>query len=503
MAAPSTFKCDVCGYIHEGEAPPAQCPVCGVGPELFSPFEVASPAPVLTTTPATAPAALWRCQLCGHIHEGPTAPPHCPVCHVGAEMFEPVADVPVAKAPAHRRILVIGSGVAGVTAAEAARRADEGAVITLLGKEPDAPYYRINLTRYLAGEVDEPTLRLKPEDWYNRTRILRQVGEVRRIERATRELVLSDGTVHPYDSLIVASGAHAFVPPISGASRQGVQVCRSLADARQLLAAVSRGSRLVVIGGGLLGLEIAGALNKQGARVQVLEGFGWLLPRQLAEPAGVHLRRYLEGQGLAVRCGAKVEEIVGDEAAHGVRLGDGEVVDCDRVVLAAGVRPNSYLARQAGLAVHNGIVVDDAMRSSDPDIFAAGDVAEHAGLVAGLWPMAYAQGAVAGANAAGAELHYKAVPMSARLKVLDVGLFSIGAFTPPDGSYQVFERDEGSDYLRLVCRDGALVGANLFGDTDMARAIQDAIEKGTQIRELGALTSRVPELLTLCSGVKD
>ncbi len=230
----------------------------------------------------------------------------------------------------------------------------------------------------------------------------------------------------------------------------------------------------------------------------VLEGFGWLLPRQLAEPAGKMLQSYLAGLGMDIRCSVRVKELVGDEAVRGVRLEDGTEVPADFVVLATGVRPNSYLARQCGLEVDKGVVVNDRMETSDPTIYAVGDLAQHRGQLPGLWPFSYAHGAVAGANAAGGNAEFHGMPMSNQLKVLDVQMFSIGQIQPLDGSYRVLEEASDNRYLRLVCHDGKLVGANLYGDASLSGTIREAVESGKPILALGDLLKKLPALRDMC-----
>jgi len=389
-------------------------------------------------------------------------------------------------------VVVVGAGVAGVTAAERARATAPGIDVTLVCKEPGLPYYRLNLTRYLAGEVDRDSLPLHPEPWFAEKRIQLVHGEVVNIDREAHQVRLRDGRELPYGRLVLATGAHAFVPPIPGAARGGVHVLRTLEDATAILGRVRGGVRCVVIGGGLLGLEAAGALHRQGAKVAVVEGFGWLLPRQLPEPAGRLLGDHLRKLGIDLYPKANVTGIVGDEEARGVVLGDSTELPADFVILSTGVRPNSYLARQAALKVNHGILVDDGLFSSDPDILAAGDVAEHRGEVQGIWPTAYGQGAVAGINAAGGVTEYATLPRSNRLKVMDVDLFSIGVVATDDGSYQEWERQEGGAYLRLVSRDGQLVGGVLYGDTSLAALVKDAAESGRQIKECTALLASLP-----------
>ncbi len=490
------WKCEVCGYIHKGERAPDQCPVCGVGKELFSIFEVAASAA------GPAPRA-WRCTICDHVEQGEEAPSVCPVCGAERSLFEPHKErKPPRVAADVQRIVILGAGIAGVTAAEQARAASPYVAVTLIGRERRVPYYRLNLTRYLAGELGEEALPLHPPAWYADQKIDRFEAEVTAIERKRQEIVVDDGRRLPYDRLVLANGAHAFVPPILGATRERVYTVRSVEDCLAVLAAAKGAQersdspqlRCVCIGGGLLGLETAGALARRGLAITVVEGFGWLLPRQLAEPAARLLEAHLGTLGMSIRTSAKVEEIVGDEAAKGVRLASGEVLPAELVVIAAGVRPNSYLARQSGLEVKSGVIVDDRMFTSDPAILAAGDVAEHRGVVYGLWPTAYAQGLVAGENAVGGSLEYRGAPPSNRLKVLDVDLFSIGEFTPRDGSYAVLERSEGAIYRRLVCRDGILVGANLYGDTSLAQLCKEGVEGAAQLATQRELVERAPEL---------
>jgi len=439
--------------------------------------------------------ARWRCSICGEVLEGDAAPDRCPVCGADASQFVAYEPEEAARSSdrGHERIVIVGGGVAALSAAEKARPAASDAAITLVHSEPDPPYNRLNLTRLLAGEVSEDQLPLRDASWYAEHRIDLVAGDVVRVDRQARAVELRDGAVLGFDRLILANGAHPFVPPIPGAERDNVFSLRTKADAAQMLARVRSGTRCVCIGGGLLGLETAGALARRGAAVTVLEGFDWLLPRQLSERGGRLLRTHIEGLGVAVRCGVNVGEILGDEKLRAVSLKEGPQIPADLVVLATGVRPNSHLARQCGLVVQRGVVVDDRMCTSDPEIYAAGDVCEHRGVVYGLWPAALVQGRVAGANAAGGAAKFEGLPPSTQLKVLDIAVFSIGQFQPTDGGYEIFEHDAGGTYQRLVCRDGTIVGANLLGDTGLAARIREAVERGTQLADLKDLLTHFPQ----------
>lgn len=488
MNTVTAWKCDVCGYVHEGAEPPETCPVCGADRELFSPLEAPRAEPA-----KTAPTS-WRCAICDHVHDGAEAPGQCPVCGASQNLFGSVDAAGVSEPAGDTGpVVVVGSGVAGVTAAERARATAPDIDVTLVSREPGLPYYRLNLTRYLAGEVEAESLPLHPETWFAEKRIRLVHGEVTGIDRSAHKVQLRDGQELDYRRLVLTMGAHPFVPPIPGASRGGVQVLRTLADAKAILERVRAGDRCVVIGGGLLGLEAAGALKQRGAQVSVAEGYGWLLPRQLPEPAGRLLAEHIQGLGIHLITKANVKELAGDESVRAVVLGDSTEVPADLVVLSTGVRPNSYLARQTQLKVERGVLVDDGMYTSDPDILAAGDVAEHRGEVQGIWPTAYAQAVVAGINAAGGATEYATMPRSNRLKVMDVDLFSVGLVATDDGSYQEWERQDNGNFVRLICRDGRLMGGVLYGDTSLAGPVKEAAESGRQIKECTELIDGLPE----------
>lgn len=391
------------------------------------------------------------------------------------------------------RIVIVGGGVAGVMAAEAARAADSNASIILMHDEPGLPYNRLNLTRMIAGEVSPDELELKKAAWYAEKRIKHVHGTVEAVHRGPRELALSGGSKVGYDALVLATGANPFVPPIPGADLPGVMTLRTLAQAKDILARVSDGTRCVCIGGGLLGIELGAGLARRGGSVTILEGTGGVLSRQLAPPGSAVLRKGIEALGLAIRCNAKVSKIEAGNAMR-VLLEGGDALEADLVLISAGVRPNIAMAQACGLEVGRGLKVDDGMRTSDPAIFAAGDVTEHRGQTYGLWPIAMEQGKVAGANAAGGAKAFTGAAPSAFLKVVGVDVFSIGQFMPADGSARVVEREAPGKYARLVVKDGKVQGANLVGDVEPALTVKAAVEKALPIGSNQRLLRFFPEL---------
>lgn len=487
MAKAQAWQCDVCGYVHEGDSPPDVCPVCGVGPEHFQPVSENDDSGAEEPNPTS-----WRCTVCDYVHEGPEPPPICPVCGVDHSFFEPLESDDKGSSPASaptprdgEHLVIVGAGAAGVAAAESARKTDPHLRITLCSDEPWPTYVRLNLTRYLAGELTEQDLISRENAWFEKRDIQLVRGTIHRIEPHAQRLVREHGESLTYDRLILTTGAHPFMPPIQGADTAGVMVCRTREDANRILDSLKDGLPCVCVGGGLLGLENAGALARRGARVTVVEHGDRLMPRQLAEPASSRLQKHLNSMQVDVICSARVDRIeTRSDSTLAVHLHDGTIKEAGLVLVTAGIRPNLELARQADLEVNHGVVVDDHLRTSDPRIFAAGDVAEHCETLYGLWTMAQAQGRIAGINAAGGNQTFSQQSPPTWLKVLDVKVFSMGVVEPRPDQDRVLEQESEDAYARIILHCDRIIGANLFGDLSLADEIQSAIQKQTPVNEL-------------------
>ncbi len=377
------------------------------------------------------------------------------------------------------KAVFIGNGVAGTLAAKNLRDGDPAAEIVLFGAEPHLYYPRPNLIEYLAGRLPRPKLFAFPEAWYAAQRIdLRLASRVRGIRPAERRVVRADGGEEAYDVLCLADGASSSVPPIGGASKPGVFTLRTLDDAEAILASVASRPQVAVIGGGLLGLEMARALSARGCGVTVLEVFPRLLPRQLDAPGAAILARQIESGGIRVLTGVVVEEIAGDPAASGVRLKGGETIPAGTVLIAAGVRPNLDLARGGGLTVDRGLVVDDDMATSAPGVFAAGDNTQHAGRLYGIIPAAFDQARTAAASMLGRRRPYAGTVPSNTLKVMGLDLVSVGLVNPEpaDGAEEIRRADpESGVYRKIVLREGRLAGAVWMGTKAGAQAVAQAV----------------------------
>jgi len=375
--------------------------------------------------------------------------------------------------------IIIGGGIAGVSAAEAIREVDKTGRIILICKEAELPYYRMNLTRYLAGDIHVSALPLHPDDWYRSQAVELMLNtSVDSINPATKEVSLVRNGKLSYDKLILANGAQPFVPAFPGRDLKGVWSVRTHSDADNILYCCLPKMHVVCIGGGLLGLENAGALAKRGADVTVIETFDWLLPRQLPKEGGKQLEKLILKMGVKVVTGGKVKEMRGEGAVRAVAFEDGSELPAELVLITTGVAADANLAKAAGLKVNKGVVVDEQMRTSEPDIFAAGDISECNGKLYGLWMPAKAQGTVAGHNAAGKNDVFPELPPSAKLKVLGIDLFSIGQIAPTDPNDVLISEAIGEDFIGFVLRDGKLIGASLLGDVSLAAEVKEAVNTG-------------------------
>lgn len=375
------------------------------------------------------------------------------------------------------RTIIIGGGIAGVSAAEAIHALQPSADITLISDEGNLPYFRMSLTRYLAGEVEREKLSLHDKQWYlqNHITILLKT-HVDAIDPEAKQISLADGQKLSYDKLILASGAHPNVPPFPGKDLEGVQTLRTLEDADLIMNVARNHAKVVCIGGGLLGLEVAGAVARQGADVTVLEGLDWLLPRQLDAQASAILKEKIEDLGIKVIVPAMTKALHGDGKVESVELADGQVLPADLVLISTGVSANLELAKSAGLAVNRGVLVNEHMVTSNPDILAAGDLTEFHGRCYGLWMPAKNQGTIAGQNAAGKDANFSGDPPSTRLKVLGVDVFSIGQFSPSSEEDKLVAESKNGAYKSFLFRDGKMIGSILLGDASLAVKVKTAVD---------------------------
>lgn len=393
-----------------------------------------------------------------------------------------------------RRLVVVGNGMAGVRAIEEilARGGGESFDITVFGDEPYGNYNRILLSNVLAGSDDSAEIYLNALDWYADNAIdLRAGVRIVRLDTYARLVHADDGTTMRYDALILATGSRSFFPPMTGlwaddkTLTDGVFGFRTLDDCMGMISEAANRTKAVVIGGGLLGLEAARGLQNRGLTVEVVHAGPTLMNAQLDDAAGAILRRSVEGIGITVHTDKRTTEVLlgEDGKLAGIVFSDGSTVDCDMVVIAAGIRPNVGLAQRAGLTVERAIVVDDHMRSVDDDrVYVVGECAQHRGQVYGLVAPLWEQATVLADHLTGTDTTaaYRGSRTATKLKVAGVDVASMGIKTPelPDDEFVQYSEPRHGVYKTIVIRDGKLVGATLVGDVSKVSFLTQAFDSG-------------------------
>ena len=391
--------------------------------------------------------------------------------------------------PIRRRLVLIGNGMAGIRALEEIMsRTPHAFSMTVFGAEPHGNYDRIMLSPVLAGEKRFDDIVTHGRDWYEQNGIELIAGEpVVGIDRDSQLVTGMNGTERPYDVLLIATGSNPVIIPVPGHKLPGVIAFRDIADVETMVAAARAGqTNAVVIGGGLLGLEAANGLLRNGMKTTVLHLMPTLMERQLDPVSARMMKGDLESRGLTVITEANTKTIHGSKRVEAVELADGTIIPADLVVMAVGIRPSIALAKDAGIACNRGIIVDDGMCTSDPAIYAVGECVEHRGglfgLVAPLWDQAKV---AADRISEVAESDYVPAVSGTRLKVTGIDMFSAGDFTGDEGSEDIVFRDAARGvHKKLVLRGDRVIGAVLYGDAQDAGWYFELIRNGTDIAAL-------------------
>ena len=384
-----------------------------------------------------------------------------------------------------QRLVVVGNGMAGVACVEQILKHSPKFEATVFGDETHTNYNRILLSSVLAGEKTADEIVLNDLEWYEKNQIQLRLG-VRIIDVDPERKTVSgdDGSITPFDKLLIATGSSPLIPPMEGTKKRGVYVFRNLDDARALLDQAGPGKKAVVIGGGLLGLEAARGLQVQGCEVTVVHLMDTLMERQLDWTGGSYLKAKMECLGVRVLLERNTVAILGSDKAEGVTFKDGSSVEADFVVIAAGIRPNAELGRKAGLRVNRGIVVNDSMETSNPDIFAVGECVEHNGICYGLVAPLLEQAKVLAATITGNKGPvYRGTTQAAKLKIMGVDVFSAGDFNEKAPGVDAIRYEDPAlgTYKKLTVRDGKLVGVILVGDTSDSHRYMDWLRSETDL----------------------
>lgn len=364
------------------------------------------------------------------------------------------------------KVLIIGNGLSGTVAAKTMRELDQKIEIDIFAEEKYHYYPRPNLIEFLAGSIPLEKLFAFPEEWYNEMGINVHLDRpVKRILPDSEEIEVEGGEKEKYDYLLLANGGYPLIPPFKGKEKRGVFTFRTLNDTYEILEYVKEHRRVAVIGGGLLGLETARAMKSRGADVEVMEFFEHLLPRQLDAQGASLLKEQIEKLGIRVHLGLATEEILGRDEVRGLKFKGGEEIETDIALVAAGVRTNIQIAKEAGLETDRGLVVNDLLQSSDPKIFAAGDVLQHRGIVYGIIPASFNQARIAAYNILGQKKAYEGTVFSNTLKVVGIDVASIGHVHPGEDDVEEIRKEKKKEgvYKKLVTQSGIIVGAIWMG----------------------------------------
>ena len=393
------------------------------------------------------------------------------------------------------KVIIIGNGVAGATAAEVIRKKNKDISISVYSDEPYPFYSRIKLPHFLGDEIKQENTYIYNTDWYKEKRIELYSGtKIKKIEPDKKSIVTERDEKVSYDKLLLATGSTNFIPPIKGREKNGFFTLRTIGDVLSIKEYSLNNKKAVLIGGGLLGLEAARGLRVRGLDVTVVEFFPRLLPRQLDEKGAKVLQRLIEKMGINIVLNAQSDEVLGEDKVAGLKLKDGRNVDCNLIIISAGITPRIEIAKEAGISVNKGIIVNERFETNVKGIYAAGDCAEFQGRIYGLWTASTEQGTVAGNNIAGVDTVYSGTTPSTTLKIVGIDLTSIGVANPPSPTsplegegkgegYRELIREDGSDdiYKKLVIKDGKIVGAILLGDTKDVRAVGKLIKNNVDV----------------------
>lgn len=425
---------------------------------------------------------LVKCMVCGAVFDA--ALESCPVCGVGPENFVPVESTETSfRKNTEEIFLILGGGPGAYNAAKAIRERNETAGITIITDEEYLPYNRPMLTKALLSDFSDHTLAIEKPDWYEENRVNVVYGtRIESIDPAEKSVKTEKGSF-VYDKLIYALGARCFVVPIKGSDLPHVVTIRNIADTDKVKSILPDTSNIVCIGGGVMGLEGAWELKKGGYDVTVLETAPGLLPKQLDDPASAMLEEIVTNSGIRVVTGAKIVEITEKE----VLLEDGRSFPAQLVIMSTGMRPNVAVAETAGIQVENFVVVDKNMKTSEKDIYSCGDCTIFNGAPQSFWAQAAETGRIAGANAAGEELSYKALGASLSINAFNTSIFSLGTNgKDPDKKFRTveFRDNERKTYEKYYFYHNRIAGVILIGDTSRMIEMTEAIDKGLTFSEV-------------------
>lgn len=430
----------------------------------------------------------WKCIVCNEIFEGNTPPDICPACGAGSDQFIEVEEDEINfMSNAEEDIVIIGNGAAGFYAADAARKRNTQCNITIISNEDHLTYYRPSLSEALGTEIKNLDFYVQNEEWYKNSRINLKLGtDIKSIDTTNKLIYTISGENIKYQKLILANGSENFVPNICGKDKNGVYTLKRVNDLEIVKENLSSLKDVVVVGGGLLGLEAAWYMkkNNKSTNVTVVELSDHLLPRQLDENGAMILENAVRNSEINIELGARLCEILGDQNVSSVKLEDGKEIKADLILFSVGIVPNIDIADNTDIKVNRGILVDSLMKTNTEDVYACGDVAELNGIVYGNWPAAIEMGKVAGSNAVGDHIEFQDFLNSVAFKAMNIEMFVCGETKIGNGSEMIVKDINADIYKKLYFNDNIIVGGVLLGDITKSVALVNAIKCKKNIKEV-------------------
>lgn len=376
-----------------------------------------------------------------------------------------------------RKIIIAGGGIAGLNAAKAAKEQDPDCTVIMLEEGDSNTYVRTRLPDYISGEASYKELFPYSDSWYETNGItFHKNARITGVDTVRKTAATSIGPLE-FDSLVIALGSSGNIPPIPGADLDNCFTVRTVHDADKIRSLSGKDKTCTIIGGGLLGLEMAWAIRQLGCSINIVETAPRLLPRQSDEHCSALLLKAISEKGMKLFLNAQIQEVGGNGRAEYVRLKDGTDIPSDFVILSTGVKANIQPLAASGINMGKSITVDEHMKTSADGIYAAGDVAEYNGKNFSIWPIAIAQGKVAGCNAAGGNMAYDEINPFTSLKIKGITMFSIGDVLSEDSEVMAELDDKAGRYVKLLLKEDVITGAIVFGDSTLPMKVKKAAEQ--------------------------
>ena len=429
---------------------------------------------------------LWRCVVCGEEISGATAPKICPACGATSDQFIEISESAVTyNSHKKEKFLIIGNGAAGYYAADTIRKRNTQCEIEIISDEPYLTYYRPSISDAISKDLKEDSFYLSPSKWYEDNNITLSLGvHVESLKPESKQVILHDGRAVNYDKLILANGSKNFMLPVQGIEKTGVFTLRNLKDLEAIKNKMKTSKNVLIVGGGLLGLEAAYEMSKTDLHISVVDFSSSLLNRQLDSESSLLLQTAVEDQHISVILGDSVKSINGETSVDSVTLNSGKIIEADLVLFSTGISPNINIAANTDITSNKGILVNEYMESSIKDIYACGDIAEFKGRVYGNWPVAVAMGKTAGKNAVGHKTELS-LPLSVfSFNSMGLTLLSVGEMPKDPFKTIIFKDTENKIYRKLFFLNDILTCGILIGDTKSSAKLISAINSSKSLKEI-------------------